>query len=122
MPFYYCVVVSQKQFDEQLKHLKVDYFDYMDDSKATQGVLHVFENANGNWSCVVAINENVLKDDVKAIGILVHEGVHMWQKYKEFIGEKNPSLEFEAYGIQKIFSNLMQSFAHQKERHMRKLK
>ena len=42
---------------------------------------------------------------------LVHEAVHVWQGYREFIGEHKPSDEFEAYSIQGIFSTLLLSYS-----------
>lgn len=42
---------------------------------------------------------------------LVHEAVHVWQGYREYIGESKPSDEFEAYSIQGIFSTLLLEFS-----------
>ena len=42
---------------------------------------------------------------------LVHESVHVWQGYREYIGEDRPSKEFEAYSVEGIFSELMRQFS-----------
>jgi hypothetical protein len=43
-------------------------------------------------------------------GILLHEGVHVWQYAMEYIAEQNPSREFEALGIQHIAHELKKAY------------
>ena len=45
--------------------------------------------------------------------LLVHEAVHIWQRTCEDYGEHRPSAEFEAYAIQNISQQLMQSYREQ---------
>lgn len=40
-------------------------------------------------------------------GLIVHESVHVWQEVKRMMAEKEPSIEFEAYSIQKISQDLL---------------
>jgi hypothetical protein len=42
----------------------------------------------------------------ETLATLVHESVHVWQMIQEAAGESGHSVEAEAYGIQKIFSDL----------------
>jgi hypothetical protein len=42
--------------------------------------------------------------------LLVHEAVHVWQYFRDHIGEKTPSVEFEAYTVQYISGELMRAF------------
>lgn len=43
--------------------------------------------------------------------MLVHEATHIKQMYMDFIGEKEPSHEFEAYFLQWVSQQLMVEFA-----------
>lgn len=43
-------------------------------------------------------------------GLLLHEAVHIWQRVKILMGEKEPSIEFEAYSIQRIAQDLFSMF------------
>ncbi len=47
---------------------------------------------------------------VEIAGILVHEAAHVWQEIRAAMGEKNPSIEFEAYSMQAIFQELYSAF------------
>lgn len=40
-------------------------------------------------------------------GLVVHESVHIWQEIKTMMREKDPSIEFEAYSIQRISQDLL---------------
>lgn len=39
--------------------------------------------------------------------MMAHEAVHVWRSAMERIGEKDPSEEFMAYGIQNITQTLL---------------
>lgn len=52
-------------------------------------------------------------DETKLVSLLVHECVHIWQNYIDYIGEKNPSIEFQAYSIQDIFTNVYGEYKRQ---------
>ncbi len=52
-------------------------------------------------------------DPNSVVGILVHEAVHIWQKFSQRIGEHEPSGEFEAYAIQSISQRLISAYSEQ---------
>lgn len=40
-------------------------------------------------------------------GLVIHESVHIWQEIKKMMRESEPSIEFEAYSIQRIAQDLL---------------
>lgn len=59
---------------------------------------------------IVQIGEAADKDQIQVYGLLLHEAVHVWQKVKKLMGEKEPSPEFEAYSIQSIAQDLFKMY------------
>ncbi|KQD09668.1 hypothetical protein APD05_08510 [Acinetobacter nosocomialis] len=59
---------------------------------------------------IVQIGEAADKDQIQVYGLLLHEAVHVWQKVKKLMGEKEPSPEFEAYSIQSIAQDLFEMY------------
>lgn len=47
---------------------------------------------------------------VEIAGLLCHEATHVWQAVRKDMGEKEPSIEFEAYSMQAIFQGLYQAW------------
>ena len=58
--------------------------------------------------CIVCMCER--KDPIENAIYLVHEAVHIWQRYCKEIGEEHPSEEFEAYTIQNITHRLFHAY------------
>ena len=58
--------------------------------------------------CIVCLNER--DDPIENAVLLVHEAVHIWQRFCKEIGEKEPSSEFEAYTIQNITHRLFHAY------------
>ena len=72
--------------------------------------VHTFEHTTGDLMCVVALDISSKPSLDSVIGLLVHEAVHIWQRFKRRIGEDSPSDEFEAYSIQTISQRLIASY------------
>ncbi len=56
---------------------------------------------------VVQLGDTSERNLIEVYGLLLHEAVHVWQKVKKLMGEKEPSSEFEAYSIQAIAQDLL---------------
>ncbi|MDC5546680.1 hypothetical protein OHX02_12485 [Acinetobacter baumannii] len=59
---------------------------------------------------VVQLGDTSERKLIEIYGLLLHEAVHVWQKVKKLMGEKEPSVEFEAYSIQAIAQDLFEMF------------
>ncbi|EHU1703071.1 hypothetical protein A1Z17_RS05650 [Acinetobacter baumannii] len=59
---------------------------------------------------VVQLGDTSERNLIEVYGLLLHEAVHVWQKVKKLMGEKEPSSEFEAYSIQAIAQDLFKMY------------
>lgn len=82
-------------------------------SEHAHATTHHFDHHTGDVACIVTLSDWTGRSPVEVAGLLVHEAVHVWQRYCDHIGERRPGNEQEAYGIQSIAQELMQSFAEQ---------
>lgn len=75
--------------------------------------VHSFVRKDGKRLAIVCMSGWEDRDPICIAGLLVHEAVHVWQSFCEDIGERTPSIEFEAYSIQWIAQQLMWEFVRQ---------
>jgi len=112
---YLCLVLSDEAFQSAFDDLEQEKegrppWVLNSHSNAT---CHTLGNKNDELCAVVAVRGWEGKTGVEIAGLLLHEAVHIWQKFRQHIGEHEPSAEFEAYSIQHLAQQLMQSFQDQ---------
>lgn len=108
---YLTLCLSEKEFEHAIKHLKIkEHFSWIRTPQA-DATAHHFSNPDGHSACVVCLRNYEGRDPVEVAGLLIHEAVHVWQEYCEWIGEQNPAREQEAYAIQAISQELLAEFA-----------
>lgn len=114
--YYYCLCLNKKRFHAQLKRLKVPKAEYPAKfTKFDEGAAVYFVDApNGNKSAIVCLSTGKRTSRPQIYAMLAHEAVHIWQQHKRYIGEYNPSDEFEAYSIQALSQNLFAAYERQK--------
>lgn len=107
-PVFYGFCPSEKAWKREMKRIKVSEPYPTQDARMTS-----FDNPKSEVICLVTINEkfDTLDDANAIVGLIVHEAVHVWQKITETIGERYPSIEFEAYSIQVITQELLFAYA-----------
>ncbi|EMU8805904.1 TPA: hypothetical protein ACSIYJ_004014, partial [Acinetobacter baumannii] len=66
---------------------------------------------------IVQIGDTSDKDQIQVYGLLLHEAVHVWQIVKRRMGEREPSVEFEAYSIQVIAQDLFEMYEESEVKH-----
>lgn len=111
-PFFMGVCLSEVAFHKALRGMKVPRSVWPEWIKTHQAhaTAHIFEGLRGGNAAIVCLRGWEGRDPIEVAGLLVHEGVHIWQHIREFIGEHHPSAEFEAYSLQAIAQDLMQAF------------
>ena len=112
----YTLCTSEEQFDQLMRHMLADHRDGSRwiNPGACATTHHLARYPDRSESCVVCIDGS--RTDVTGVqvaSLLVHEAVHVWQRILHSMGETDPSPEFEAYSIQGIAQNLMQSYVDQ---------
>lgn len=114
LEMYFGLCTTEAMFHAEMRKMKVPKNTWPEflATRHADATAHFFDNPNGGASCIVTIGKTD-RDPIVVAGLLVHESVHIWQKYCERIGESNPSSEFEAYGIQSISQQLMFAYRSQ---------
>jgi hypothetical protein len=102
---YMALCMNERSFVREMKKLEVnDPPPFM--GKNGHATTHYFDNEKRGLICVVCIKHDKKKTIEQIHALLAHEAVHVWQAFKDFINEKNPSGEMEAYAVQNIFQSL----------------
>ncbi len=109
---YFALFTNEKMLIKELKRMKVSpNFKFISDSgDATTHFLFGNDGARVALVCFFNFSKHDLSEN---IGLLCHEAVHIWQEFRDSIGEKFPSSEFEAYSIQSISTQLIGDFFRQ---------
>lgn len=71
---------------------------------------------NGTYA-IVQLGDTSERKPIEVYGLLLHEAVHVWQKIRKLMGEKEPSSEFEAYSIQAIAQDLFEMYEESEVKH-----
>lgn len=107
---YHCLVTTEAEFNSVMRYLKIKH------PPRWQGgghaATHSFDKPDGSLCCVVALDATKGRELGQVLALLVHEAVHIWQNYCEYIRESSPSSEFEAYTVQRIAQSLFYAYCH----------
>ncbi|MDC5485845.1 hypothetical protein NRA67_18900, partial [Acinetobacter baumannii] len=77
---------------------------------STEGAAAQVDFYSDGAYAVVQLGDTSERKLIEIYGLLLHEAVHIWQKVKKLMGEKEPSSEFEAYSIQAIAQDLFKMY------------
>jgi hypothetical protein len=103
-PVHYGFCPSEAAWNREMKRLGCpgEQFPETDASATT------FANkTTGDVTAIVCLHErHDAKSAVAVMAMLAHEAVHVWQTIRKEMGEREPSIEFEAYAIQDIVLRL----------------
>lgn len=114
-PFEYTLCLNKTQFNASLRSFgikDVHEWSFLE-TEYCDAIVHFLENKYKSHAAIVCIKDAKNKTLIQIHGLIVHEAVHIFQKFCELIGEEYPSAEFEAYGIQSIAQGLMVEYERQ---------
>lgn len=114
-PYYYCLCVNEKSFRKQLKSMDLPKSDWPSflATKQADATVHFFEHSNGSLCAIVCIRAGKQHSIEQVFAMLTHEAIHIWQEIRDYLGEKFPSKEFEAYSVQTLCQRLFESYVTQ---------
>lgn len=112
--YYYCLCTTEKQFVDELERIGLPTWRQTQwISPDMHATTHLFTH-DGKPTAMVCIRPDTERTGVQIAALLVHEAVHIWQRHAAYIGSHNDhGDEEEAYAIQNIAQNLMESFREQ---------
>lgn len=108
---YITLCTTEEQFEAVLEQLDVEKSVPLLGSPQANATVHRFEREGGDMIFAVCLGPTEGRTGIQIAALLLHEAVHIWQAFREHIGEREPSNEFEAYSIQRIAQSLMESYA-----------
>jgi hypothetical protein len=109
---YLCLCLSEADYLKAMAHCKIkNPKPWL--SLGFHGKTHRLANDKGERVCIVTVGDQTGRDPIEVAGLLVHEAVHVWQDYCESLNENEPAVEQEAYAIQIIAQELMNSYRSQ---------
>ena len=117
----YGLCLDEKAFKKELKRLGfTESIPFLKDGNAIATTHHLVNKHNKAYCSIVTMPQNPTASLEQHYALLVHEGMHIWQRHLESIGESNPSHEFAAYAMQNIAQNLMCAYRDMTKRKRRK--
>ena len=114
-PIYYDIVFTKKQKRKLLKKINISKDQLLPSVEET--CTHTLYKDNQVFCIIEAYNP---EDSPEYISLLVHECVHVYQEMLNWMVEKNPSCEFEAYSIQDIVLNCLRKMKQYLEKKIKR--
>jgi len=107
---YYAICQSEKKYFEEMQRLHVKHPNPWISEGANATTHQLTKLGDGDRVSIVCVKHNSKLSGCQIAALLVHEAVHVWQAYCEGIGEERPGHEIEAYAIQRISQELINSY------------
>ena len=108
---YLTLCTSEPEYLSALNDIGAHPVDDWIKTDHADATVHFAENTDGGLAAIVCVRVAKDRTAIEVAGLLVHESVHVWQRYCERIGERSPAAEQEAYGIQSIAQELLAEYA-----------
>lgn len=112
---YLGLCITERAFNEEVKRLNIEekVAPWVGEG-AKARTWHLYRKPDGRLCCIVTLDPSALPTDdpTGIVALLVHEAVHVWQEYCDYIGEARPGREIEAYAIQNISAELIEAYSY----------
>ena len=108
---YLALCLSEPEFKAAAKHLRVAEPGAWIKTAHSHATTHFFRLPGKPPAAVVSLADWQGREPVEVAGLLIHEAVHIWQRYAEDMGEDRPGDEQEAYAVQAIAQELLAEFS-----------
>lgn len=99
----FALCTNEGTFNKECKRIGFPRLDFL--IEGAIGTTHWGETNKGRFAIVTVSPDRKLDNQMQ--GLLIHEGVHVWQFACEVIREDKPGKEIEAYHIQFIAQHLL---------------
>jgi hypothetical protein len=112
-PYYYGLCLSEKDFRATLKANGLTEMEYGESGLLDKGgaTVSFYKPSGGQRLAIVCLGKgHEMLSLAQVYGLLIHEGVHIWQAIREQQREAEPSSEYEAYSVQSIATRLMEQY------------
>lgn len=103
---YLCICTSEEEFLAAFKHIKVTPPYHWISSPQADATVHTCD-VKDNFAAIVCLRDINKESKHELYGLLIHESVHIWQRWCDYYGEHTPGIEQEAYAIQSLSQILM---------------
>lgn len=110
---YYTLCLAEDAFRKEAKRLKWADPGRWIRTDMADATTHHAVSADGSPCSIVCVRDAAGRDPIVVAGLLVHEAVHIWQRWCSDHGEDSPGDEVEAYAVQWISQQLMWEFVRQ---------
>lgn len=107
-PVYFGFCPSRRAWTREMRKMG-----YKEPYPGSDGCATTFAEKDGKVCIIVTLGKAQHAEGrarVEIAGLLCHEATHVWQSVRRAMGEKEPSIEFEAYAMQAIFQGLYQAW------------
>lgn len=109
---FLCLCLSEADFLKAARHCNLSDPGPWMKADTAHATTHYWE-CEGQLTCIVTMRDWEKRNGIEIAGLLIHEAVHVCQKYFERIGEVRTGAEQEAYAVQSVAQELMAEFARQ---------
>jgi hypothetical protein len=99
---------SERAWNRSMKQMNVDNASY---PAELAGCMTTIQTGNGRTVLIVTLADRLDEgSELEAIGVAVHECIHVLQDVKTGMAEHTPGVEFEAYAVQCVFQEIWTAY------------